>query len=341
MKGNKMALRVGIIGVGVMGADHARTLAEHVPGASVHAIYDADAKRAKAIARERGVETIARTPEALIADKTVDAVLIASPDQTHAPLTLACLAAGKPALCEKPLAPTSRECLEVIAAEVKLGKRLVEIGYMRRYDPPYVAMKAKWKSGDLGKPLMFHCVHRNVSAPPWFDSKMAIANSAVHEFDIARWVLDSDFTAASVFQPEPTSKDAIVAPVFLVLKSAAGQLVNIEIFNNAGYGYDVKGELVCENGTVSLRAPVHNELNVALTNSTPIPEDWRPRFADAYRRQNQAWIASVSAGKPTATGASAWDGYAAAIVAEAGLRSLGEGRTVGIEMAARPKLYRA
>ena len=336
-----MTVRVGIIGVGIMGADHARTFAAHVPGASVHAIYDADAKRAKAIAKDSGAEVVAKTPEALINDKTVDAVLIASPDETHAPLTLACLAAGKPVLCEKPLAPTSHECLEVIAAETKLGNRLVQIGYMRRYDPPYVAMKAKWKSGDLGKPLMFHCVHRNVSAPPWFDSKMAIANSAVHEFDVARWVLDSDFVAASVFQPDPTSKDAIVTPVFLVLKNAAGQLVNIEIFNNAGYGYDVKGELVCEKGTVSLRAPVDNELNVALTNSTSIPEDWRPRFADAYRHQNQAWIQSVRDGKPTSTGANAWDGYAAAIVAEAGLRSLGEGRTVTIEMAAKPKLYRS
>jgi len=338
-KANGMTVQVGIIGVGIMGADHARTLSAHVPGARVHAIYDLDIGRAETIARECGAADIATTPEALINDKNIDAVLIASPDQTHAPLTLACLAAGKPALCEKPLAPTSHECLEVVAAETKLRRRLVQIGYMRRYDPPYVAMKAKWKSGDLGKPLIFHCVHRNVSAPPWFDSKMAIANSAVHEFDVARWILESDLIEASVFQPDATSEDAAVASVFLVLKNAAGQLVNIEVFNNAGYGYDVKGELVCEKGTVSLRAPVHNELNVARTNSTSIPEDWRPRFSDAYRLQDQAWIQSVRDGKPMATGASAWDGYAAAIVAEAGLKSLGEARTVAIEMAAKPSLY--
>jgi myo-inositol 2-dehydrogenase/D-chiro-inositol 1-dehydrogenase len=225
----------------------------------------------------------------------------------------------------------------VVAAEAKAGKRLVQIGYMRRFDPAYVEMKATWQSGALGKPLMFHCVHRNVSAPPWFDSKMAIANSAVHEFDIARWVLDADLTSAHVFRPSAASPDAIVTPVFLVLTSATGQLVNIEIFNNATYGYDVRGELVCEKGTVSLRSPVHSETSVSLTQAIRYPADWRPRFADAYRLQNQAWIRAIASDDPV--GASAWDGYAASLVAEAGVQSLLEGRSVTIVMAKKPALY--
>jgi len=334
-----MTVRVGIVGVGIMGADHARTIVSHVPGASLRAIYDADAKRAKEVAAETGAETIAASPEALINDTSIDAVLIASPDQTHGALTLACIAARKPVLCEKPLAPTTTECLQVIAAEAKSGKQLVQIGYMRRFDPAYVEMKATWKSGALGKPLMFHCIHRNVSAPSWFDSKMAIANSAVHEFDIARWVLDADLTSTHVFRPAASSPDAIVTPVFLVLRSATGQLVNIEIFNNATYGYDVRGELVCEKGTVSLRSPVHTETSVALAQAIPYPADWRPRFAGAYRLQNQAWIKAIAAGT-TGGGANAWDGYAAGAVAEAGLKSLEEGRTVEITLAERPGLYR-
>ena len=86
-----MTVRVGIIGVGVMGADHARTLTSGVPGASLRAIYDADPKRAKEVAAECGAETVAESPEALIADTSIDAVLIASPDQTHGELTLACI----------------------------------------------------------------------------------------------------------------------------------------------------------------------------------------------------------------------------------------------------------
>lgn len=335
-----MTVGIGVIGVGVMGADHARIFARDVPGAAIAAIYDADAKRAKAIADEVGARAVATSPEALIADRKVDAVLIASPDSTHAPLTLAALAAKKPVLCEKPLAPSSRECLEVVAAEVRLGKRLAQVGFMRRYDPGYFAMRAMAKSGALGRPLMFHCVHRNVSAPHFFTSDMAIANSAPHEFDIARFVLDCDLAEITVFQPATAAQDHSVKPVFMVIRSAGGALVDVEINNNAGYGYDVKGELVGEKGTIALRAPAPTEVNLALANATAHPEDWRPRFAESYRLQNQAWARAIERGAPDECAASAWDGYAAALVAEAGLRSLAAGGGVVIAMAEKPELYR-
>ncbi|MGE0238734.1 MAG: Gfo/Idh/MocA family protein [Parvibaculaceae bacterium] len=331
-----MAVRIGIVGTGVMGADHARTLCGHVPGVVLRAVYDADAARARSVAEETGAETVAGSPAALIADSAVDAVLIASPDNTHKELVLACLAARKPVLCEKPLAPTPAECLDVIAAEAKLGRQLVRVGYMRRFDPSYVEMKAARLAGQLGKALMFHCLHRNVSAPPWFDAGMAITNSAVHEFDIARWLLDDELAGIQAFVPG-TSQVAAGSPVFLVLASAAGRLVTIEVFNNAGYGYDVRGELVCEKGTVSLRQPAVIAANATLARTIAYPADWRPRFADAYRLQLLAWVRGLETG--TAQGADAWDGYVASAVAEAGVRSLAEGRHLGIELAERPGLY--
>ncbi len=280
-----MSVRVGILGVGVMGSDHARILASQVPGATVQAIYDADAARAKAVAEEIGAGTVVTDALALIQDKSVDAVLVASPDQTHKEFTLAGIAAKKPVLCEKPLAPTPAECLDVIAAEVKLGRRVVQIGYMRRFDPSYAEMKSGLVSGRLGAALIFHCIHRNVAAPSWFDSKMAVNNSAVHEFDIARWVLDAELTAITVFRPKPAKGSSPGAPVVLVMESANGQLVTVEVFNDAAYGYDVRGELVCEKGTIALRAPLRTETNAELIQSTAYPADWRPRFADAYRLQ--------------------------------------------------------
>ena len=331
-----MSIRIGVIGTGVMGADHARTLGRHVAGAVLAAVYDADAARAKIVADETGAANVAPSPGALIAGKTIDAVLIASPDGTHKELVLACLAAKKPVLCEKPLAPTPVECLDVIAAEVKLGRRLVQVGYMRRFDPSYVDMKAARRSGQFGKALMFHCLHRNVSAPPWFDAGMAITNSAVHEFDIARWLLDEELASVEAFVPGPAQAGA-GSPVFLVLAAASGVLVTIEVFNNARYGYDVRGELVCETGTVSLRQPATIEANAALARTTAYPADWRPRFADAYRLQLQAWVHGLQAG--TADGASAWDGYAASAIAQAGVRSLAEDRRIAIELAERPALY--
>jgi myo-inositol 2-dehydrogenase/D-chiro-inositol 1-dehydrogenase len=304
----------------------------------VQAIYDADPKRARAVADEISAGTVVTDALALINDAAVDAVLVASPDQTHKDLTLAGIAARKPVLCEKPLAPTPAECLEVIAAEAKLGRRLVQIGYMRRFDPSYVEMKASLASGRLGGALMFHCIHRNVAAPSWFDSRMAVSNSAVHEFDIARWMLDAELVGITVFRPKPAKGSSPGAPVYLVLESAAGQLVTIEVFNDATYGYDVRGELVCEKGTVALRAPLRTETNAELIQRTAYPADWRPRFADAYRLQALAWINSIVRGGTV--GASAWDGYAANAVADAGLLSLAEGRRAQITLADQPALYR-
>jgi myo-inositol 2-dehydrogenase/D-chiro-inositol 1-dehydrogenase len=332
----EMAIRVGIIGTGVMGADHAKALCGHVPGAFLKSVYDADAARARQIADQTGAETVATSPTALIQDSAIDAVLIASPDSTHKELALSCLAARKPVLCEKPLAPTPAECLEVTAAEAKLGKRLVQVGYMRRFDPSYVDMKAACAFGQLGKALMLHCLHRNVSAPSWFDAKMAVTNSAVHEFDIARWLLDDEMASVRAYMPG-APQISTGSPVFLVLSTARGRLVTIEVFVNAGYGYEVRGELVCEQGTLALREPALIETNAAFARSIAYPADWRPRFADAYRLQLQSWIQSIHAGP--GRGANAWDGYAASAVAEAGLISLAGACEIKIELAEKPRLY--
>lgn len=332
-----MTIAVGIIGTGVMGADHARILASQVAGVRLRAVTDTDHQRAISVAQATGAQHVAANPMELINDPGVDAVLIASPDQTHRELTLACIAAGKPVLCEKPLAPTSRECLETVAAEVALGRRLVQVGYMRRFDPTYMEMKATLQSGRLGQPLFFHCVHRNLSAPPWFDAGMAITNSAVHEIDIARWLLEDELTSIQVYQPATSDPQALVSPVFLVITTAGGRIVNVENNNNGGYGYDVRGELACEKGSVSLRSPVNSEISINLMRGTSYAPDWRQRFAEAYRRQLQAWVNSVATG--VAVGASAWDGYAASTAAEAGLTSLSGARSAPIVMEPRPTLY--
>jgi myo-inositol 2-dehydrogenase/D-chiro-inositol 1-dehydrogenase len=337
IEGEDMAIRVAVIGAGVMGADHARIIATQIPGAKLAIVCDADASRANAIAEETGATPYSGNPLEVIRDPVIDAVLIASPDATHGELTIACIESGKHVLCEKPLAPTSIECLKVIEAERRSGKRLVQVGYMRRFDPSYVEMKSILKKGTIGRALMFHCFHRNVSAPPWFTSEMAITNSAPHEFDIARFVLGTDYAAISVFQPKTADPAKPGSPVFMVVRTVEGQLVNIEINNNAAYGYDVRGELVGEKGSVSLKSPVHSETSVNLSSGTTYPEDWRPRFAEAYRLQNQAWIRSIETGVPA--GASAWDGYSATLIAETGVAALAKGTAMPVSMVAKPPLY--
>lgn len=332
-----MTIRVALIGAGVMGADHAHTLASQVPGAELHTICDADTVRATALASELEVEHVATDPLATIADNGIDAVLIAAPDSMHKELILACLAVGKPVLCEKPMAPTPQDCIEIIDAEVKRGTRLIQIGYNRRFDPAYWEMRDIWKTAGLGEAVMFHGFHRNVSAPPWFDSNMAVTNSAVHDFDIARWLLETELASVHAFRPAMYANGGVGSPVFLVCQAVSGQLVNIEVSNNAAYGYDVRGDLVCKNGTVSLRPPINSELNMDLKLSTSYPADWRQRFVNSYRLQLQGWVRSIRKGTPE--GASAWDGYAASACAAAGLKSLASGLAEKVDLIAKPSLY--
>jgi myo-inositol 2-dehydrogenase/D-chiro-inositol 1-dehydrogenase len=330
-----MSLGIGIIGAGVMGADHARTVARHVAGAHVAAISDIDPARANAAAAESGAPRVFADPHQVIADPGVAAVLVASPDATHAELVLACLAADKPVLCEKPLAASAEECLKIVAAEAALGRTLVQVGFMRRFDPAYVEMKATLDAGAIGPALLFHCVHRNASVPPWFAAMMSITNAAVHEIDIARWLLGSEIVRGQVFRSVSSRRVHMRDPIFMVLENAAGQLIDVEVFVGAQYGYDVRGELVGEQGTVTMPAPVATTVRHGGGESYKFAGDWRPRFADAYRLELQSWVRGIATGRYE--GAAAWDGYAATAIAEACVRSLDSGAPVDIHLAERPR----
>ncbi|MER9300454.1 Gfo/Idh/MocA family oxidoreductase [Mesorhizobium sp. M0621] len=334
-----MTVRIAVIGAGIMGADHARIVAGDLPGTVLQVVCDPSRERARTVAEECGALDVASDPLATIARSDVDAVLIASPDETHAPLTLAAIEARKPVLCEKPLAPNSTDCMRIIQAEMKTGRPFVQVGFMRRFDPAYEEMKALLIDGILGRAVIMHNFHRNVSAPANFTGLMAITNSAPHEFDVARFVLDTDYSSISVFQPAGVDASQTGALVFMVLETSGGQLVNIEINNNAAYGYDVRGELVGEKGSVFLGAPAHSRINIELKSIERYAPDWRPRFAEAYRLQNKAWLNFVKTGVPSPIAANAWDGYCATLIAEAGVKALSEGRKVVLERAEKPAFY--
>jgi len=184
---------------------------------------------------------------------------------------------------------------------------------------------------------MMHNFHRNVETPASFTADMAITNSAPHEFDVARFVLGCDYASISAFKP--VRRGDRVAPVFMVLETSAGQLVNIEINNNADYGYDVRGELVCESGAISFEAPIYSHRAACLRQTTEYAADWRPRFAEAYRRQLKAFIQFARTLEPSPIAANAWDGYCSAIVAETGVRALRDGRRIAVDTARKPAFY--
>jgi myo-inositol 2-dehydrogenase/D-chiro-inositol 1-dehydrogenase len=321
--------RVGIIGAGLMGSTHARILTSAVAGAELVALADPDRAQAERLALETKVSVVYDDGLELIAAADVEAVVIASPVFTHEPYTLACIQAGKRVLCEKPLSATAEAAHRIVEAD--RGRGLVTTAFMRRYDPGYADLKAKLDEGVVGGPLLVHCAHRNPSVHEFFDSAMIITDSAVHEIDIARWLLGEEIVRATVHTPRPTSRAraGLSDPLLIILESASGRLVDIEAFVTAGFGYDVRCEVVGEAGTLELQAPATVVTRSAFAHARPLALDFQQRFAAAYQRELQAWIA----GEP---GPSAYDGYAAAAVCEATVQALHTGKPTDVHLAAAP-----
>ena len=331
-------LKVGVIGTGMIGKDHIRRMTQVLAGVQVTAVTDVDAAAAQAVGASVGA-TVHASGEELIADPQVDAVVVCSWGPTHEQYVLASIAAGKPVFCEKPLATTADACLRIVEAEVAYGSRLVQVGYMRRYDVAYRALKAALDSGAIGEPLMMHCAHRNASVPGFYKEDMAITDTAVHEIDMVRWMFGTEITAARVLVPRKSGNGGeLQDPLFLILEMANGVLVDVEISVNVRYGYDIRGEILGENGTAALGSlsPVSVRVNGQL--STPVPADWRERFILAYDVEFQEWIDSI-AGGGMPVGPSAWDGYAAAVVSDAGVAALRSGERTVVTLVEQPKLY--
>ncbi len=329
-----MTVRVGLIGTGLIGADHARNLARRVAGGTVATVYDVDAARAAALAAEVGARAVTSEEEVIA---TADAVVIASPAHVHAATAVACIAAAKPTLCEKPLATAPEDAFAVVRAEVEHGARLVQVGFMRRFDPGYVAVRDTLVNGTIGPPVLAHMTHRNLDVPADFTDELLVRDSLVHEVDIARWLFDDEVAAVRVLVSRSRPGD-LTDPLVLVLELTSGLLVIAEVSARSGFGYDVRCEVVGSSGTAEVTTPRVAQHTLAGARAEPIAQGWLERFGDTYRVELQAWIDAVASGR--STGASAWDGYAAAVIADAGVQALHRpGDRVPVTLPERPALY--
>jgi len=334
-----MTIRVGVIGTGNIGTAHALSLAREVSGSSVVAVFDVAADRAQGLAIDIDARALP-SAQAVIEDDDVDAVVIASPDDLHAEQALACLAAGKPVMLEKPLAPTLSAAQQVLDAEVALGRRLIMLGFMRRFDPGYVALKSSLDAGEVGEPLVIHNVHRNAYAPYGLDTALSMTNSAVHEVDINRWLTGEDYAWVQVVsgKPGPDVPTGQKDPVLVTFGTTSGVLVTIEMFMTARYGYEVTCQVVGSDGILDMGDGSFITRTTARQRAQDIPEQWLGRFGEAYRAELQAWIDSLRE-LSGPVGASTWDGYAAAASSGAAIEALTSDRAVGIELPDRPALY--
>jgi myo-inositol 2-dehydrogenase/D-chiro-inositol 1-dehydrogenase len=326
-------LRVGVIGVGMMGADHAERLANRIANVSLVAVADPDRARAEELAARFAGVRVHDDPLDLIADDGVDAVLLASPGFVHTEQLLACVKAGKYTLCEKPLTMDADSSMQVLEAERATGRPLIQVGFMRRFDPEYAAMKDLLDSGELGRLLLVHNVHRNKDVPDTFRSEMIVRDSLVHEVDVCRWLFGEEIVEITVHSPLSTSRAAegVVDPQIAVFRMAGGGMATTEVFVKCAVGYEVRCEATAElgNATVGLGAGVFVRSESRWGGA--VPDDFRLRFAAAYDREVQAWVDASRRGE--VSGPTAWDGYASTVVCEAGMESLRTGQPVKVVLA--------
>ncbi|MFT5874951.1 MAG: myo-inositol 2-dehydrogenase/D-chiro-inositol 1-dehydrogenase [Clostridium sp.] len=333
-----MDLRVGIIGTGAIGEDHIRRITDVITGAKVVALSDINGDSAKKIADKYGAKYY-KTGEEVIEAPEVDAIVITSWDPTHAQYVIASIKAGKFVFCEKPLATSAEDCRRIVEAEISGGKQLVQVGFMRRFDKGYRQIKDVIDKGEIGEPLMLHCVHRNRIPGPKHTTEMNIKNSVIHEIDVLRWLLGEDYKTAQVLMPKSSrlAEKGLRDPQIVLLETRSGVRIDIESFVSCQYGYDVQCEVVGETGTVRLPDPANVVKRSRGAHSYEIFSDWSDRFIEAYDIEFKQWVDDVRQG--IVSGPTAWDGYVACVTADACTQARESGAIVPISMPECPVFY--
>ncbi|MCF8510124.1 MAG: inositol 2-dehydrogenase [Rhodobacteraceae bacterium] len=327
-----MTLRFAILGAGRIGQVHARAVAG-TPGAKLVAIADPVAAAAEAVKAAYGCDI--RTIDAIEASADIDAVVICTPTDTHAELIERFTKVGKAVFCEKPVdlsLARVKACLAVVAA----NKGKVMVGFNRRFDPDFMALKAAIDAGSVGNVEMVTITSRDPGAPPadYIPRSGGIfRDMTIHDFDMARWLLGEEVetvqAAASVLTDKKIGELGDFDSVNVILRTASGKQAIITNTRRATYGYDQRIEVLGSNGMAYAENQGENRVVIADKSgfrSAPLLNFFMSRYVAAYANEIAAFIAAVENGTDTPT--TTHDGLMALALAEAALKSVAESRTV-------------
>lgn len=339
--GVQMSLKLGVVGTGAIGKDHIKRLAFTLNNVELIGVTDIVEGRAEQVLDELGLSNIKiyRNDIEMLPD--VDAVMITASSVAHAEIALHALNAGKYVFCEKPLATTAEDCLKIMEAEKKYNKRLLQVGFMRRYDKGYQELKQAIEEGVIGNPLILHCRHYNPVVSLNYTTEMLITETLIHEIDVLHWLIDDDYQSVQVIYPKNSTiaeKQQMQDPQVVILRTKSGICIIVEIFVSCQYGYDIQCEVVGEKGIASLPEPTSINLRLNGEQKTTILMDWKERFIEAYDVEIQHFIDQI-VGENTLTGPSAWDGYIAAITADACVNSQKTSAIEEVVLVDKPDFY--
>jgi myo-inositol 2-dehydrogenase/D-chiro-inositol 1-dehydrogenase len=327
-----MSIRFGLLGAGRIGKVHANAIVNNRE-ASLAAVADIAEAAANAISASYGAEI--STIEAIEADKDIDAVVICTPTDTHAGLIERFARAGKAIFCEKPIdleLSRVRSCLAVVAET----RAALMLGFNRRFDPHFIAVRRAIDEGRIGKVEMVQITSRDPGAPPLdyiARSGGIFRDMTIHDFDMARFLLGEEPVAvsasASVLTDPAIGKAGDYDSVSAILTTVSGRHCLISNSRRASYGYDQRIEVHGSEGMVA--AENQREADIEIANREgftrpPLLDFFMTRYAAAYANEIAAFINAIMNGEPAAPGGQ--DGLIALALAEAALKSVTEGRTV-------------
>jgi myo-inositol 2-dehydrogenase/D-chiro-inositol 1-dehydrogenase len=323
---------VALFGAGRIGKIHAGNFVRQ-PGVRLKYVVDVDAAAAQALATQHGASVA--TADAAFADKTVGAVVIGSSTDTHADLILRAAAAGKQIFCEKPVDLGVERARACAAAVAKAGVTCL-IGFQRRYDPTFAALKARIDAGEIGEPEMLVVTSRDPGAPPPDYIKRSggiFKDMLIHDFDIFRWILDDEaatlYATGSVLTDPAVGAAGDIDATAVTIRTRKGRLAQINTIRRAAYGYDQRFEVLGSKGL--LQAGNHRPTEVAAWTAANVSVDkpehfFLERYRAAYAAETAHFFSAIAEGKPVRTTID--DGVKALELAEAATLSWREKRIV-------------
>ena len=325
-------VRLAVLGAGRIGRVHAQAIGQ-VPGAVLQAIADPVAAAADEVAAAHGgrVDDI----DAIAAADDVDAVVICTPTDTHAALIERFAHAGKAIFCEKPIdldVARVQRCLAVVDAT----RTTLMVGFQRRFDPDFAALKAAIDAGRIGEVESVTLTSRDPAPPPLAylaHSGGLFRDMMIHDFDVARWLLDDTVVSVqaigSVLVDASIGAAGDIDTATVLMRTARGRHCTISCSRRASYGYDQRIEVHGSQGSVSATNHHLACIEVATADGfarPPLLDFFMSRYARAYAAEMAAFVAAVRGDAPVTTGGA--DGLAALVLADAAVRSMASGRAV-------------